>query len=268
MHFPFLWKYSFHWVDFWCVHPFQLLNVCNQYVTLQVSPRAQSVSKEQSRKDFLSKLMDSWLVFRRDRLIFNQGTKRNDWSFKWFSQTLFVWSFSIRQKILNVSQIGVTRNRICRPIFIQTWLQQYGRCTFFHSAHCSLSNPVCFRSVWCRRTLIPGKIFTGFANFQEIVSVNDFRLRIRPKKLLQAPLCFLRSFIFARIRLDPLGSQVLHHDCTLMIVSRFTTFTENFVIYCNQITKIFLHEIRLLQCVFCTEPLYFWSSGRSRNFGL
>ena len=47
------------------------------------------------------------------------------------------------------------------------------------------------------------------------------------------------SFCFARIRLDPWGGQVLHHDCISMIVSRFTTFTENFVICCNQITNFF-----------------------------
>ena len=94
------------------------------------------------------------------------------------------------------------------------------------------------QSVWCRRTMIPGKIFTGFAKFQGIVSVNDFRLPVRLQELLQAPLCFLRSFCFARIRLDPLGGQFLHHDCISMIVSRFTTFTENFVICCCQVTKI------------------------------
>ena len=87
--------------------------------------------------------------------------------------------------------------------------------------------------------MIPGRIFTSFAKFQGIVSVNDFRLPIRLQELLQAPLYFLRSFCFARIRLDPLGGQVLHHDCISMTVSRFTTFTENFVIYCNQITKLF-----------------------------
>ena len=59
------------------------------------------------------------------------------------------------------------------------------------------------------------------------------------KKVLQAPSCFLRNFCFARIRMDPLGGQVLHHDCISMIVSRFTTFTENFVICCCQVTKIF-----------------------------
>ena len=83
------------------------------------------------------------------------------------------------------------------------------------------------------------RIFTGFAKFQGIVSVNDFRFPIWLQELLQAPLCFLRSFCFARIRLDPLGGQVLHHDCISMIVSRFTIFTENFVICCYQVTKIF-----------------------------
>ena len=87
--------------------------------------------------------------------------------------------------------------------------------------------------------MIPGEIFTGFAKFQRIVSVNDFRLPIRLQELLQAPFGFLRSFCFARIRLDPLGIQVLHHDCISMIVPKFTSFTDNFVIGCNQITKIF-----------------------------
>ena len=158
---------------------------------------------------------------------------------KRFSKTSFVWSVPIRQEILNVSLIGIAFHGICPPFFIQTWLQQYCRRTFFHSAYCSLSNPICFRSVWCWRTMIPGKIFTGFAKFQGIVSVNDFRLPILFQELLQAPLCFLRSFCFARIWLDQLGGQLLHHDCISMIVSRFTTFTENFVICYNQITQIF-----------------------------
>ena len=36
-------------VDFWCVHRFQLLNVCNHHVTLPNSRRVQCVSEEQSR---------------------------------------------------------------------------------------------------------------------------------------------------------------------------------------------------------------------------
>ena len=45
--------------------------------------------------------------------------------------------------------------------------------------------------LWCRRTMIPGKIFTGFAKFQGIISVNDFRFPIWFQELLQASLCFL-----------------------------------------------------------------------------
>ena len=87
--------------------------------------------------------------------------------------------------------------------------------------------------------MIPGEIFTSFAKFQRIVSVNGFRLPNWLQELLQAPLCFLRNFCFARIRLDPLGGQVLHHDCISVIVSRFTVVTQNFVICCYQVTKIF-----------------------------
>ena len=197
--------------------------------------------------------MDSWLVFRRNRVILNQWTKRNDWSIKRFSKTSFVWSLPIRQEVLNVSQIGVAFHGICKPFFIQTWLQQYCRRTFFH----------------CWRTVIPGKIFTSFAKLQGIVNVKDFRLPMRFQELLQAPLRFLRSFCFTWVWLYPLCCQVLHHDCISMIDSRFTTFTENFVIGCDQITKKKnLHEVRLCQYVFCTGALWFWSSGRSRNFSL
>ena len=87
--------------------------------------------------------------------------------------------------------------------------------------------------------MIPGKIFTSFAKFQRIVSVNDFWLPVRLQELLQAPLCFPRSFCFARIRLNPLGGQVLHHDCISMIVLRFTTFTENCMICCIKSIIIF-----------------------------
>ena len=156
-----------------------------------------------------------------------------------FSKTPFVWSFPIRQEILNVSQIRISFHRICSPIFILTWLQQHCRRTFFHSAYCSLSNPICFRSVWCRRTLIPGKTSQALSNSKELSVYMTSGFLFGLQELLQASLCFLRCFIFARIRLDPLSGKVLHHDCISMIVSRFTTFTENFVICCKKITKVF-----------------------------
>ena len=66
---------------------------------------------------------------------------------------------------------------------------------FFHSAHCSFSNPICFSSVWCWCTMIPGELFTGFAEFQGIVSVNDFWFPLGFQELLQASLGFLRSLV-------------------------------------------------------------------------
>ena len=87
--------------------------------------------------------------------------------------------------------------------------------------------------------MVPGKIFTDFAEFQGIVSVNYFRIPLGFQELLQAPYCFLRSFCFARIRLDPLSGSVLHHDCISVIVSRFAVVTEDLVICCYQVTKIF-----------------------------
>ena len=136
--------------------------------------------------------------------------------------------------ILNVSQISIAFHGLCPPCFIQTCLQHYRRGTFFHSAYCSQQSHFP-RFVWRRRTMIPGKIFTSLAKFQGIVILNDFRLPIRLQELLHARLRFLWSFCSTRIRLDPLG----HHDCISVLVSRFTTFTENFVMGCNQITKFF-----------------------------
>ena len=92
--------------------------------------------------------------------------------------------------------------------------------------------------MWCRRAMIPVEIFTSFAKFQGIVSVNDFRFPIWLQELLQASL-FPVKFLFTRIRLDPLSGQVLHHDCISVIVSRFAIVTEDLVICCYQVTKFF-----------------------------
>ena len=109
---------------------------------------------------------------------------------------------------------------------------------------------------------------TGFAEVQGIVSVNDFRFPIWLQELLQASLGFLWSFCFARIRLDPFGGQVLHHDCISMIVSRFTTFTENFVIRCYQVTKIFCTRYGSASASSARGSCNFGPCERSRNFGL
>ena len=144
--------------------------------------------------------MDCWLVFHRNTVILNEWTKRNGWSFNRFSKSSLIWSLPIRSEILYVSQIELAFHGMCPHIFIQTWLQQYDRGAFLCSAHCSFRNTISLRSVWCRRAMIPGKIFTSFAKFHGVVSVNDLKLPVRLQEVVQAPLCFLRSFGFARIR--------------------------------------------------------------------
>ena len=138
-----------------------------------------------------------------------------DWSFavkRWYStnepdgtrgplhgclpKTSFIERLPIRQQICDVSQIGVAFHGICPPTFIYTRLQQYSRGAFLHSAHCSFRNTMSLRSVWGRRAMIPGEIFTSFAEFQGIVSVNDFWFPLGFQELLQASLGFLWSFRF------------------------------------------------------------------------
>ena len=116
--------------------------------------------------------------------------------------------------------------------------------------------------------MIPRKIYTGFAKFEGTVSVNDFRLPIRLQKLLQGSLSFLWSFGFARICLDPLSGQVLHHDCISVIVSRFAIVTEDLVICCYQITKIFSTRYSSTIASSARSTCNFGPFYGSRSFGL
>ena len=199
--------------------------------------------------------MDSWLVFRRDRVILNQWTKWNNRSFKRLPKTSLIWGFPIRQEILNVAQIGFTFHRICPSIFIQTWLQQYSRGAFLYSAHCSFSNPICFWSMWCWRTMIPGKIFTGFAKFQGIVSVNDFRLPNLAPRTLASSFVFPEKFLFCTDTTGSIGwpspAPRLHIDDCFEIHNFHWKLCDLLL----QSHQNFLHKVRLRHCVFCTGPL-------------
>ena len=113
MNSPFLGKYYFHFigsfrVDFRCVHRFQLLNVCNHYVTLPNSHRVH----------FLSKLMNSWLVFRRDRVILNQWTNRG-----WLVLQ------KVLQNVFRMESSHQTRDLEC---FADKWSIPWNLPTIFH----------------------------------------------------------------------------------------------------------------------------------------
>ena len=68
------------------------------------------------------------------------------------------------------------------------------------------------------------------------------------RKLLS---CLLRC-------LNPLSGQILYHDCVSVTVSRFTSFTQNFVICCYQITKLFCSKYWISSA---------FSAKRTCNFG-
>ena len=161
----------------------------------------------------------------------------------------------IRQAILNISQLAVTFHGIRPPIFIQIWLQQYRTHPFLNSAYCSFSIPICFWTVRGWRTMMPRKIFTSLTKLQGVVSVNDFWFSGRFQELLQAPFCFLWSLCFARIILNPLSSQVLHHHSISMIVFEILNLIQEFRDPMLSSHPNFLHEVRLYQYLFCMEPL-------------
>ena len=172
-----------------------------------------------------------------------------------FPKSLSYGCFPIRQEILNISQIGMAFHGICPPLFIQTWLQQYGRGAFFYSAHCSFSNPMCFWSVWCRRTMIPGEIFTGFAKFQGIVSVNDFRLPIRLQGTFASSFLFPEKFLFCTDITGSIGwprPAPRSHIDDCFEIHNFHCELCDLLLSSHQ---KFLHEVRLRQCAFCTGPL-------------
>ena len=72
--------------------------------------------------------MKSRQVFRRNRVIFDNCSKRNNGASKWLSEPPLTRCLPTRQVVLNVSQIAATFRGIRPPFFVRTWLQQYRRC--------------------------------------------------------------------------------------------------------------------------------------------
>ena len=102
-----------------------------------------------------------------------------------------------------------------------------------------------------------------FAEFQGILSVNDFWLPRRLQELHQALLGLSRNFLFYTGRIG----QILYHHDVSMIVTRFTFFTENFVIRCDQVTKTFRSGHDCTSTSFCNEPSFFFVFKQISQFG-
>ena len=83
-------------MGFWRAQVYELFKVCHFCVSFPDSTRVQNISEEYSEEHFLSKLMDSWLVFSTNWVIFNHWTKRNYQSFEWFTKSPFIKCFPVR----------------------------------------------------------------------------------------------------------------------------------------------------------------------------
>ena len=77
------------------------------------------------------------------------------------------------------------------------------------------------------------------------------------------------DFVLTRIRLNPLSSKILYHDSGPVIVSRFTSLIEDFVICRYQVTNFSARtptlSIRLLQGALVILVLK--QTSQSRSFG-
>ena len=118
---------------------------------------------------------------------------------------------------------------------MQSWLWQYSWRSFFDTSYCSFSNAVRLRSMRCWRPMILWKISTRFCKFERSVSVNDLWLLWLLEELPQALFCSLWGLVLH-------GSDwiywVLNHDNVSLILTWFTLLVQDFVIRCNQITKL------------------------------
>ena len=82
--------------------------------------------------------------------------------------------------------------------------------------------------------------FTMLAKLQWIVCIDNFcRVVTARETFANSFPSPVKSFFFARIRLNPLSGKILYHDSVPVIVSRFTSFVEDLVIYRYQVTKLF-----------------------------
>ena len=242
---------EFFRVCFRYVHRLQFVKVCNQYVIFQIH----SAYKAHA---MFCKLMDSWLVLRNFWAILNQKTERNDSFLKKFAKISFERNFSHLTKDFEhfADRVNILWNLplqfSSRPDCKNTTE------VLFQIAYCWFSNPISFWTVWCRRAMIPRTISTNCEKFWGIVSIS-------PQELFQSFLCLLWSFCFARVWLDPLGRQVLQHDRMSMFVSISTYVTQNFLIYCYQVTKIYCTKSGSVITFSAQDPCNF---GSLTNFAI
>ena len=125
-------KWSFHFlvaltllciepsgVEFWSVHLFQFFNLCDYNVSFPDSSRVQCIAEKYTWQDFCTELMQSRLVFCRNRVIFGHCSKRYYLSVESAFRTAFLYGVfpSDNFDLEMISQIATTFHGL-RPPFV------------------------------------------------------------------------------------------------------------------------------------------------------
>ena len=208
----------------------------------------------------------------------NQWTKWNNRSSKWFPKTSFhsASSHHIMESV-NVSQIGVTFHRICPPNDIQTWLQLPDLIATTQQKYLPLTLRAALSTIPFVSDLF-GVDVQWFQErssqtlpyYKELSRINVMTLRFLSglKELLTSFFEFPVKFLFCTDALGSIGwpspAPCLHiwwlfRDLQLSLRTLWSAVVKS--------PNISARGAGSAQCVFCAGLLWFWSSGRSRNFG-
>ena len=101
----------------------------------------------------------------------------------------------------------------------------------------------------------------AFPNSIEFSVFSTFESVRRLQEFWQTSIRLMWRFCFTRIRLNPLSSKILYHDSVPVIVSWFTSLIEDFVIGCNQVTKLFCTRQSFASASSARNPCYFGSQA-------
>ena len=183
--------------------------------------------------------MNSRLIFRWRRMIFNHCSKTYYWPFEWFFKSSCIRRFPVCQKVLDISQIAIAFHRVWPPPFIQAWLQQYRRSPFLYSAYRSFNYAISFGSMSVEVQWFHDKSSQDLPNSIEMSVFSTFGACDDSKNFNNLFSDSCEVFVFARIWLNPLSGKILYHDSVPVIVSGFTSLIEDFVVRRYQVTQLF-----------------------------
>ena len=135
--------------------------------------------------------------------------------------------------------------------FIQTWLQQYSRGPFSQQYH-FVSERWGVDVQWFQE-----RSSQALPNSRELSAQMTLSFHVSSKNFCKHFSVSWEVLVLHGWDWIPLSCQILYHDSTLMIVSRITSFTENFVICCYQVINIFCSRYGSASAFSARSPRYF-----------